>query len=106
MELSAALIALLGTLFGGAGFKVLEYFLTRTQLQDSSAGSMRSELRTEIDRREDEVKYYREELTKGEVAHDLLRDKYYVCRDENMELKRKLGIAQDEIRVLKNNDTS
>lgn len=97
VEMTSALIALIGTLFGGAGFKILEHFLTKKQLTDNTATSLRGELRTEIDRREDEVKYYREELAKGEEAFDLLKEKYYAVREENYELKRQLAAAKDEL---------
>lgn len=99
MEMSAAVIALLGTLFGGAGFKILEHFLSKTQLKDNTASNLRTELRTEIDRRDEEVKYYREELSKGEEAFDLLREKYYTVREENYELQRKLAAAEDQLKL-------
>lgn len=103
MELSAAVIALVGTLFGGAGFKVLEHFLTKRQVVDTRDSGIRTELRADIDRRdeelirkEDQIKYYRDELSKGEDAHDELRDKYYKLMDENLELKRQNTIMKEQ----------
>lgn len=98
MEMTSAVIALIGTLFGGAGFKVLEHFLTKKQLKDTTALSLRTELRGEIERRDDELKYYREELKKAEEENDQLRDSYYKLREEFFQAKREL---QDELDQLK-----
>lgn len=98
MEMSAAVIALVGTLFGGAGFKILEHFLTKKQLKDTTASTLRTELRGEIERRDEELRYYREELRKAEDENDQLRDAYYKLREEFFEAKRQLQIELDALR--------
>lgn len=98
MEMTSALIALIGTLFGGAGFKILEHFLTKKQLKDTTASTLRTELRGEIERRDEELKYYREELKKAEDENDQLRDSYYKLREEFFEAKRELQAELDALK--------
>lgn len=100
MEMSAAVIALVGTLFGGAGFKILEHFLTKRQAKDNTATSLRAELRGEIERRDEELRYYREELRKAEVENDQLRNAYYRLREEFFEAKRELQAELDALKTV------
>lgn len=96
---------MIGTLFGGSAFKILEHFLSKKQIIDNTAVSMRTELRTEIDRhikeiehKETRVSYYREELSKAEEENDRIRESYYKLREEFYEARR---LLQQELDILK-----
>lgn len=54
--MDAALIALIGTVCGGAGLKIIEHVLGRTKNKDDLAASLRAELRADIDRLRTELK--------------------------------------------------
>lgn len=64
--MSEAWIALIGTVFGGAGLKVVEQFLGRKKERDDAAKEIRDELRQELhdcrkeaDERTDEADLWR-----------------------------------------------
>lgn len=65
-----ALLALAGTIFGGAGLKGLEAFLGKAKKKDDTATSLREELRKENSE-------LRAELHRAEEAEDEWRSKYY-----------------------------
>jgi hypothetical protein len=65
-----ALLALVGTVFGGVGLKLLEAVLGRGKRREDIATSLRNELRTELTE-------LREDNDKLEAALDLWRTKYY-----------------------------
>lgn len=67
---SQAWIALAGTLFGGAGFKVFEHVLGRSKQQDDTATNLRKELR-------DELTEAREEADEARDEADLWRFRYF-----------------------------
>lgn len=55
-KMSESWIALVGTLFGGAGFKIIEWFMGRAKERDNRA----SHLRDEIDEARDEADGWRD----------------------------------------------
>lgn len=67
---SAAWIALIGTVVGGAGLKIVESILGKTKVRDDTATSLRAELRTE-------VHDLRSENDRLEKSLDEWRLKYY-----------------------------
>lgn len=72
-----AWIALAGTLFGGAGFKILEHFLGRSKRKIDEATSLRSELRTELNDLRTEADRLRDEADELRDEIDMWRTKYY-----------------------------
>lgn len=68
--MSEAWLALIGTLFGGAGFKVIEHVLGRSKTKVDAATSLREELRKELTDIRKEADELRDEL-------DMWRSKYY-----------------------------
>lgn len=78
--MDAAWIALLGTVFGGAGLKLIENFLSRGQGKADAATAMREELRKESTS-------LREELRVVEKDLDAWKEKYFLLLQEYLELK-------------------
>lgn len=74
-RMNEAWIALIGTVFGGAGFKIVEYFLGRKGRRDDFATKLRGELR-------DEVTQLRREADKLHRETDNLRDEIDVWRSK------------------------
>lgn len=70
-----ALLALVGTIMGGAGLKLIESVLSRSKNRDDTATSLRTELRTE-------VIALRADNARLEKSLDEWRDKYYVLVSE------------------------
>ena len=77
MELltNPAFLALVGTIFGGAGLKIIESLLNRSKTQTDIAAQIRSELRTD-------VQGLREEIRKVEAELDEWKKKYYDLLDQ------------------------
>lgn len=92
IQLSQAWIAVLGTIFGGAGFKFVEYWLTRNQRQDDTAAKLREELRTE-------VQSLREELHRVEAGLEEWREKYYNLLGQFLSVKNDLERALHQIKA-------
>lgn len=84
--MNEAWIALIGTVFGGAGLKAVEVILTKSKTKDDIATQIRSELRTE-------VQGLREELRRVEDELDEWKQKYYDLLDQFY----KKGIKPDEL---------
>lgn len=63
------MIALLASLFGGAGLKIVEWFLLKGQREATDAKSMRDELRANLTKSEQKL-----DTRTGEL--DAMRDKY------------------------------
>lgn len=69
-ELSTAYLALAGTIFGGAGLKIIESILGRGRAREDIATSLRTELRTEMQE-------LRADNDRLEKSVDEWRDRYY-----------------------------
>lgn len=65
-----AWIALAAAVFGGAGLKIIEYFLSRSRTRIDIATQLRNELRQE-------VQSLRDELRDLETSNDKWRGRYY-----------------------------
>lgn len=91
MHLDPAWIALIGTLCGGIGLKVLEHWLGRSKVKFDESTRLREELRTEMTGLRDEIK----EL---EVEVDKWRKDYYDLRDKFTEVNGLYQIALEKIR--------
>jgi hypothetical protein len=68
--MSEAWIALIGTLFGGAGFKIIEHFLGRRASKEDFATKLRGELHAELTQLRHEIDEARDEA-------DEWRGKFY-----------------------------
>jgi len=92
LHLDPAWIALIGTLCGGIGLKVLEHWLGRSKVKFDESTKMREELRVEVNGLRDEIKNL-----EGEV--DKWRKDYYDLRDKFSEVNTLYQIALEKIRV-------
>lgn len=87
LELSPGLIALIGTIFGGAGLKIIESYLSRSARQKDDAKEIRDELRLSITE-------LRQENTELERAVERWRTDYYEMRDEKIRMETQLAIEK------------
>lgn len=86
-------IALVGTLFGGVGLKVVESWLGRAKEKAAVEASLRDELRKQIEDLEE-----KEEKLVAQI--DIWKMKYYDLRDERSKLAAELTIAYRKIEEL------
>lgn len=70
-----AFLALIGTVFGGVGLKIVESLLNRGKTQTDVAAQIRAELRTD-------VQALRDEIRKVETELDMWKAKYYALLDQ------------------------
>jgi len=91
MEGSAAIFALLGTIFGGAGLKIVEALLLRKKDRDTTATDLRQELR-------EEVRYLREQLKDAEEELDEQRQKHLAVMQDYLDVQSKLNALATEIK--------
>lgn len=91
MQLDPAWIALIGTLCGGIGLKVLEHWLGKSKVRADEAAKLRDELRIELNSQKDEIREL--ELKLQEVTRE-----YYDLRDKYMELNTKYMIAIEKVK--------
>lgn len=89
--LDPAWIALIGTLCGGLGLKVVEHWLGRSKVKVDDASKIRDELRVEITAQ-------REEIRTLEAAVDKWRSEYYDLKEEYMKSQTQLTIALEKIK--------
>jgi predicted nucleic acid-binding Zn-ribbon protein len=99
IELNSAVIALIGTIFGGAGLKVAEGFLNRSKnrlekekFDADTASNMREELRKEVSE-------LRGELRKVEGELDIWRGKYYDLLDQFIQVKSSLDASLRQMKA-------
>jgi len=76
VSLDPAWIALIGTLCGGIGLKLLEYWLGKSKVKIDEATKLRDELRDELNNTRDEIKGLEAEVDKWKGLYYDLRDKY------------------------------
>lgn len=81
-----AVLTLLGTVFGGAGLKIVEKILSKGRDRIDDARDLRIELRSDI-------ASLRAELVKAETELDRWRDRYYALLDEHSKVKAELDAA-------------
>lgn len=82
--MDTAWIALIGTVFGGAGLKIIEQILTRGQKGADTATQLRTELRAES-------AGLKEELRLVEKSLDEWKEKYFLLLQEYLELKSQIA---------------
>lgn len=84
--LTVPIIALIGTVLGGVGLKIVEHFLSKSKVRDDTASQLRGELRTEVES-------LRSEIQKVETEVDLWREKYYTLLEQFLVMKVRLEKA-------------
>lgn len=86
-----AWIALIGTLCGGLGLKLLEHWLGKSKVKIDEASKLRDELRIEITAQREEIKALEAEV-------DSWREKFYDLRDKYTTLNTEYLIALEKIK--------
>lgn len=94
------LVALLGTVFGGAGLKIIESWLNKTKERSTEAQTMRDELRREIDSLRLQLDRGDGEEKRLEALVEDWREKYYDLRDEKQKVVTELTITLDRLKAL------
>lgn len=95
-------VALMGTIFGGAGLEIIKRWLMRAQERATQAQSMREELRTEINSLRAQLEKADAEEKRLEGLVEDWRAKYYDLRDEKQKVVTELTIALDRLRAFEN----
>jgi hypothetical protein len=90
IQVQEAWIGLAGTILGGAGFKIIEHWLTAASRRDKTALEIREELR-------EDVLSLRQELKEVETDLDNWRSKYYDLLEKFIEVKTNLEVALKQI---------
>lgn len=97
MAVDPTVVALVGTIMGGVGLKVVEHWLGKNKVKVDDATSLRAELRLEITAQ-------REEIRQLETDVDKWRKEYYDLFLKYTQLNADLTIAlqkiKDEVRQL------
>jgi len=92
--MDAAWIALIGTVFGGVGLKIIDHQLSKNKIRVDDAARIRDELRIEITS-------LRDEINKLEVERDKWRADYYDLRDKINSLTTELALLQNQLDALR-----
>lgn len=90
-------VALLGTLFGGAGLKVVESWLGKAKERATEQQTIREELRKEIDNLRAQLEKGAAEEQRLETQIEDWRAKYYDLRDEKQQVVTELTILKDRL---------
>lgn len=91
MAIDPAWIALIGTVLGGVGLKIIEHWLGKNRVKIDDAARIRDELRIEITDRREEIRELEAEVEKW-------RGEYYALRDKYIELQTELTLALARIK--------
>ena len=83
---AATWVAIIAAVFGGAGVKMIEKWLNRSNDKEDSGFKLRTELREELER-------LREELEKTKDELDEYREKYYGLMEQFSKTKIELEAA-------------
>lgn len=101
MGLDPAWIALIGTLCGTLGMKIVEHILGRSKVKLDEAGKMREGYRQDISDQKQEIKDLEEEVDKWKEQYYDLRDQFSEAKLEYaaqiQELKNRLDEVQKTI---------
>lgn len=85
--MEVAWIALIGTVFGGVGLKIVDHYLSKNRVRIDDAARIRDELRIEITS-------LREEVGKLEAERDRWRADYYDLRDKIADLQAQVTLLK------------
>lgn len=99
--LDPAVLALIATIFGGVGLKVVEHFLGKGKTRIDEASKLREEYRLQNESQREEIKQLEEEVDKWREEAYRLKEEFLVAKLDYLEqlqnLKRQLEDAQKAI---------
>lgn len=87
-------IALIGTVVGGIGLKVVEHWLGKNRVKIDDAAQMRTELYATVDRQKTEIKDL-------ETDRDKWREAFYDLREQTIYMKVRLQMLGEDTNTLK-----
>lgn len=87
-------IALMGTLFGGVGLKIIEHWLNKSKERSAEQAAVRNEYREEI---ED----LKAEIVRLNAAIDEWKNKYYTVREEKNRVDLDLKLTLERLETLR-----
>lgn len=93
-------IALVGTVFGGAGLKVIESWLGRAKQRQEANQAMRDELRKEIESLRTQLQTAGQEEQRLEAEIEAWRSRYYDLRDEKQKVVTELTIVTERLKAM------
>lgn len=96
---NAGFVALMGTIFGGAGLKIIEHRLGKAKERSTEAQSMRDELRKEIESLRTQLANAAVEEKRLEAEIDKWRAMYYDLRDEKQAAVTELTILKERLQA-------
>lgn len=96
-NIDGAWLALIGTLFGGAGLKVIEAYLGRTRQKQDQGASIREELRLELTGLRQELTDAKVEEIRLEKEVDTWRSMYYEQFVKSAALVTELKAAHEKV---------
>lgn len=85
-------IALIGTIFGGAGLELIKRWLGKAKEEDDTATALRKELR-------DELRALRQEMNDVEKQVTEWKDRYYEVMEKKMRVEQDLMALKAQIRA-------
>lgn len=94
---NAGFVALLGTIFGGAGLKFIEHWLGKAKERATEAQGMRDELYKQIADLRAQLDKADAEEKRLEGLIEEWRGKYYDLRDEKQQVVTELTILKDRL---------
>ena len=100
-NVSPAWLALLGTLFGGVGLKVVEAYLNKPSRRDSTPAELREELRTQIEGLKTDVNSYRTIIDNTEKEMLEWQGKYWTLVAEHSKQQRMMLDYLSELTTLR-----
>jgi hypothetical protein len=87
VDYNPTLLALIGTVMGGSGLKVVEYYLSKRKTKTDEATTIRTELRAEVDN-------LRKLMKEAETEVDVWREKYFALVNEVATLRAEAEAAK------------
>src|SRR5690349_9091125 len=91
MAVDPTVVALVGTIMGGVGLKVVEHWLSKGKVKVDDAARLRDELRLEITTQKEEIRQLEAEVEKW-------RKEYYDLFQKYMSLETDLKLALHNIK--------
>jgi hypothetical protein len=91
MALDPTVIALVGTVFGGVGLKIVEYWLGKNRVRVDDATKIREELRADMAAQ-------KAEIAQLEASLDKWKEQYYALFEKYIKLQTELTLALEGIK--------
>lgn len=96
---NAGFLALMGTIFGGAGLKIIESWLGKAKARADQGAQMRDELRKDIEGLRNQLERAAAEETRLEGLIEEWRSKYYDLLTEKTKVVTELTIVTERLKT-------